>query len=495
MGLPIVRVQHHHAHVRACMAEHGLSAPLLGVAWDGTGLGLDDTVWGGEFLRVAPSGFERIAHLRTFRLPGGERAVRGTAPRGAGTPVRTARRGAVYSRGSGTLRGFSSVERGVLRGLLRGGFNAPWTSSAGRLFDAVASLLDIRQTVAFEGQAAMELEFAVEGSETVGAYPFDLAESGVIDWGPMVRAILEDLILGSAVETIARRFHDTLAEIIVAAARRTGEQTVALSGGCFQNAYLLEQTVTRLARPASAPSGRSASRPTMAVSLWAKSWLRSRIRIGAWRPHPDSPRPAAVGRSGPPAGCRRRSRPWRCACRPWRWRCAGPRSGSAVRSSALAGSGGSGSVTSRPAAKMTPFFSASIRSFSTTIGPRAVLTNTAVGFILRNVVGVEQAARRLVQIGVDRDEIRLRQQRIEIDLPGVQVRLGLLVAVHVVIEHLHVPAEVAAAGQGVADASHADDAERAAGQILTEMAQRLPRLPLAGLAVMHGHRPAAAPRR
>jgi hydrogenase maturation protein HypF len=246
MGLPIVRVQHHYAHVRACMAEHGLSGPLLGVAWDGTGLGLDGTVWGGEFLRVPSSGFERVAHLRIFRLPGGERAVREPCRAALGLLYELLGEELFARDDMAPLRSFSSVERGLLRGVLHSGFNAPWTSSAGRLFDAVASLLDIRQTVAFEGQAAMELEFAVEGVASVGAYPFDIAESGVIDWGPMVRAILQDLTDGSAVGTVARRFHDTLAEIIVAAARRAGEQTVVLSGGCFQNAYLLEQTVTRL---------------------------------------------------------------------------------------------------------------------------------------------------------------------------------------------------------------------------------------------------------
>ncbi len=130
--------------------------------------------------------------------------------------------------------------------MLRGGVNAPRTSSAGRLFDAVAALLDIRQMAGFEGQAAMELEFALEGAEVIGPYPFDFAEGGVLDWGPMVQAILEDRARGSETGAIARRFHDTLAEIIVAVARRVGEKRVVLSGGCFQNAYLLEQAVTRL---------------------------------------------------------------------------------------------------------------------------------------------------------------------------------------------------------------------------------------------------------
>ena len=246
MNLPVVRVQHHHAHVCACMAEHGLAGPLLGVAWDGTGYGLDGTIWGGEFLRVAGEGFRRVAHLRKFRLPGGERAVR--------EPRRTAL-GLLYELFGeelferddlAPLRGFSRKERGLLRGMIRGGVNAPWTSSAGRLFDAVASILDIHQTVGFEGQAAMELEFAVERADTTEPYPFIVTAAGVLDWGPMIRAILEDIRLGSPAAVIARRFHDTLAEMIAATARFVGERTVALSGGCFQNAYLLEKTVTLL---------------------------------------------------------------------------------------------------------------------------------------------------------------------------------------------------------------------------------------------------------
>jgi hydrogenase maturation protein HypF len=264
MGLPIVRIQHHYAHIRSCMAEHGLSGRVLGVAWDGTGLGLDGTIWGGEFLRVPatgvtpvplsatgetpvpPSGFQRVAHLRTFRLPGGERAVR--------EPRRTAL-GLLYEllgeelfdrEDLAPLRGFSPTERGLLRSMLRGGMNAPWTSSAGRLFDAAAALLDLRQTVAFEGQAAMELEFAMDGAETTEPYPFVLTTAGVLDWGPMIRAILEDIQISVPTGRIARRFHDTLAEMIVATVRAVGERVVALSGGCFQNKYLLEQTVTQL---------------------------------------------------------------------------------------------------------------------------------------------------------------------------------------------------------------------------------------------------------
>jgi hydrogenase maturation protein HypF len=246
MGLPVVSVQHHHAHVRAGMAEHGLSGPVLGVAWDGTGLGMDGTIWGGEFLRVTERGFERVAHLRTFRLPGGERAVR--------EPRRTAL-GLLYEilgedlfdrDDLPPLRSFSAAERGVLRGMLRNGVHSPWTSSAGRLFDGVSALLDIRQRVNFEGQAAMELEFALEGSEAGHTYPFDIDDAGAIDWRPMIQAILDDRADSTASAVIARRFHDTLAEIIVAVAMQSRENSVVLTGGCFQNAYLLERAATRL---------------------------------------------------------------------------------------------------------------------------------------------------------------------------------------------------------------------------------------------------------
>jgi hydrogenase maturation protein HypF len=246
MGLPVVRVQHHYAHIRACMAEHGLSEPLLGVAWDGTGFGPDGTVWGGEFLRITDGGFERVAHFRTFRLPGGERAVHQPRRAALGLLHELLGEDAFANEDLAPLRTFSSRERSLLRTMLRSGLNAPRTSSAGRLFDAVAALLGIRQAASFEGQAAMELEFAVEGATAAGAYPFHIDEGGVIDWGPMIRAILRDISRGSATGTIARRFHDTLAEIIVAAARLSSENVVVLTGGCFQNACLLEHTVTRL---------------------------------------------------------------------------------------------------------------------------------------------------------------------------------------------------------------------------------------------------------
>jgi hydrogenase maturation protein HypF len=243
MGRPVVAVQHHFAHVLACLADNGLSGPALGVAWDGTGHGTDDTSWGGEFLRVADSGFERVAHFRTFRLPGGDRAAR--EPRRAALGVLHALFGAEAFTGRLTPGAFSDPELRLLRSALERGVNAPATSSAGRLFDAVASLVGLRQFATFEGQAAAELEWVAEQVETDEAYPFTL-DGRIIDWGPAVRALVADLGRSTSVGRIAARFHNTLIEIIVAVARKVGERRVALTGGCFQNVYLLTRAVARL---------------------------------------------------------------------------------------------------------------------------------------------------------------------------------------------------------------------------------------------------------
>ncbi|MCC7451440.1 MAG: carbamoyltransferase HypF [Anaerolineae bacterium] len=247
-GLPVVRVQHHYAHVLACMAENGIDAPILGVSWDGTGYGLDGTIWGGEFLRVDSTSFERAAHLRTFRLPGGDRAVK--------EPRRIAL-GLLYELDGddvftmdtlAPVRAFSDQERIVLRKMLYDGINSPVTSSAGRLFDAVAALLDMRQIANFEGQAAMLLEFAtVEG--VADCYPFEIQETAhgaVIDWAATVTDILNDLQHRIPAGQIAARFHNTMTEMIIAVARRIGLERVVLTGGCFQNKYLTEHTIHRL---------------------------------------------------------------------------------------------------------------------------------------------------------------------------------------------------------------------------------------------------------
>ena len=240
-------VQHHFAHVLACMAENEIEPPALGVAWDGTGYGTDGTIWGGEFL--APTrdfaSFERIAHFRPFRLPGGEAAIK--QPRRTALGVLFEIFGRELWRRPQLTAQFSAAELGPLRQMLVKGINTPATSSVGRLFDAVASLIGARQCVSFEGQAAMELEACIEpGVED--SYPFEIGSVSprIIDWEPAFVQVIRDAGDGASPGAVSAKFHNMLTEIVVAAARIHGEQKVVLSGGCFQNKYLLERTVRRL---------------------------------------------------------------------------------------------------------------------------------------------------------------------------------------------------------------------------------------------------------
>ena len=250
-GLPVIGVQHHYAHILSCMAENELTPPVFGVSWDGTGLGLDETIWGGEFLTINESGFQRFAHLRTFRLPGGEQAVK--EPRRVALGLLHEMFGdAVFDRTDlAPVRAFRSAELALLRQSLPKRLNAPVTSSMGRLFDAVAGVIGSRQSLRFEGQAAMELEFALDGVDTDEAYPLVVNTPGrpaalVLDWAPMILAMLDDLQRGADVPRISAKFHNALAEAIVTLAERAGESKVVLSGGCFQNKYLTERAVRRL---------------------------------------------------------------------------------------------------------------------------------------------------------------------------------------------------------------------------------------------------------
>ncbi|MCY2994081.1 MAG: carbamoyltransferase HypF [Planctomycetota bacterium] len=241
--VPLVRVQHHHAHVAACLAEHALQGPVLGFAWDGTGYGPDATVWGGEVLHCEGAEFQRVAHLRTFPLPGGDRAAR--------EPRRTALGLLFEMLGDAVApwaeRWFAEAELGVLLAALRRPHVFPRTSSMGRLFDAVAAICDLPDRVSFEGQAAMGLEFVADATVRE-AYPLPLSDtipaSG--DWEPMIRAVLEDREQGVGVEVIAARFHNALAALALAVARRCGDPQVALTGGCFQNALLTVRVQERL---------------------------------------------------------------------------------------------------------------------------------------------------------------------------------------------------------------------------------------------------------
>ena len=250
-----LHVQHHIAHVAACMAENEIEPPFLGVAWDGTGLGDDGTIWGGEFFAVREKRFDRVAHLRTFPLPGGDQAAREPRRSAIGLLYAIAGEAAFDWQNLPPLQTFTDTERATLRRMLTRRFNTPATSSAGRLFDAVSALVGIRQRNTFEGQAAMELEWIADESGT-DVYPVvfkpSTARSGdgnslrIIDWEPMVRNILEDRQAGLSTGIIAARFHRTLAGTILSVARHMELERVALSGGCFQNALLTRLTIETL---------------------------------------------------------------------------------------------------------------------------------------------------------------------------------------------------------------------------------------------------------
>lgn len=225
-GLPVAAVQHHHAHLAACAAENDVRPPYLGVAWDGTGYGLDGTVWGGEFFLVEDGRFERIAHLRPFRLPGGDAAIRECWRAAAGVLFEL---------------GLPVGGPPLVRRMLENKINSPLTTSVGRLFDAVASLAGLAQENRFEGQAALELERAIAGCRSEEAYPL---RGG--DWGPLVEALLADVSRGVPCDLIAARFHNALAGWILATARRAGVRQIMMSGGVFQNRYLVERAAERL---------------------------------------------------------------------------------------------------------------------------------------------------------------------------------------------------------------------------------------------------------
>jgi hydrogenase maturation protein HypF len=241
--LPLIAVQHHHAHLASCLADNEFEGAALGVSWDGTGYGTDATVWGGEFLVGDASGFTRAAHMRPFRLPGGEAAVREPRRSALGLLVEAFGDAALDWDHLAPVRSFPPGERRVLARMLASGTNSPITTSAGRLFDGIAALAGLGERAGFEGQAAMALEFAAEPSER-GAYPLPLQDGSplVLDWQPLLVAVLDDLRNGAPAAIVASRFHNALTEGIVRAAAAVGQPTVALSGGCFQNRRLTEAT-------------------------------------------------------------------------------------------------------------------------------------------------------------------------------------------------------------------------------------------------------------
>lgn len=249
-GLPLTRVQHHHAHVLAVMAEHRLAAPLLGVAWDGSGYGPDGTLWGGEFLEIRARGFRRVGRLRRFRLPGGEQAVR--EPRRAALGLLQELLGTDWQSHQelSPVREFTPPQRQVLAAMLGRGVNAPLTSSAGRLFDGVAALLDLCQVASYEAEAATRLEWSAATAVVAEPLTFVLRPGRdvpwVLDWEPALRMLLDGLASGRPPALLAAGFHRGLAEGLVELARLAGARRVVLAGGCFQNRLLTEQSITGL---------------------------------------------------------------------------------------------------------------------------------------------------------------------------------------------------------------------------------------------------------
>ncbi|ABL00380.1 carbamoyltransferase HypF [Pelobacter propionicus] len=251
--LPRVAVQHHHAHMASCMAENSLEGEAIGVIFDGTGYGLDGTVWGGEFLVGGYREFRRQGHMRLVALPGGDAAVR--------EPYRMAL-SYLFDAGErdfaalqlSCLGDVSAQERHLLQRMLERGINAPLTSSCGRLFDAVSALLDVRSRITYEGQAAIELEALAESAVTDREYPFSVEEFAgrlILDMRPALVELLKDLALGVPRAIMARCFHNSMAAATAGMCERircrNGLNRVVLSGGVFQNKLLVEGTLNRLA--------------------------------------------------------------------------------------------------------------------------------------------------------------------------------------------------------------------------------------------------------
>jgi hydrogenase maturation protein HypF len=249
-GVEFVGVQHHHAHIAACLADNGEQGPAIGVAFDGLGFGLDGTIWGGEFLIADLAKFERVGHLEAVPMPGGTAAIK-QPWRMAASYLRKA-----YSESENFPEHLKVVERNAnqwppITALIKSGINSPLTSSAGRLFDAVAAILSVRDCINYEGQAAVELEHLAAVGED-GAYEVAVPAAIPFEFhgAALVRSVVDDLRTGTSADVVAARFHNSISMMIVKACAAIriirGLGLVALSGGVFQNQLLLRRTVRLL---------------------------------------------------------------------------------------------------------------------------------------------------------------------------------------------------------------------------------------------------------
>ncbi|MCE1226078.1 MAG: carbamoyltransferase HypF [Geobacteraceae bacterium] len=251
LGLPLLRVQHHHAHLASCMAENGLDGDVIGVIFDGTGLGDDGTVWGGEFLVGGYAGVQRAGHLKQIRLPGGDLAAK--------EPWRMAVAWLWEPLGEAVwqlpgMPALAATDRQLLQVMLERGINAPLTSSAGRLFDAAAFLLGAATRNNFDGQAGMALEALAETATATGLLPYHLQPGRPfqLDLAPLLLGLVQRLQAGESVASLAWAFHASLATAVLEGCElirnETGFDRVALSGGVFQNRLLTELVYTFLAK-------------------------------------------------------------------------------------------------------------------------------------------------------------------------------------------------------------------------------------------------------
>jgi hydrogenase maturation protein HypF len=246
LGIPVRRVQHHYAHVAACMAENSVREKVIGVSMDGTGYGDDGAIWGGEFFLCDLDGYQRFTHFEYLPLPGGDAAIK-EPWRMAVAVLRMLYGERITTVDHPVLKLCTEEDLGLLLAAIDKRINTPVTSSTGRLFDAAAALTGITTHAGFEAEAPMRLESAIEADD--GAYPFESGETIVMR--PAFEALLADLGGGVSPGRISARFHNTVAAVVVDTAAKmaseTGVTKVALTGGVFQNRYLLERCTARMA--------------------------------------------------------------------------------------------------------------------------------------------------------------------------------------------------------------------------------------------------------
>jgi hydrogenase maturation protein HypF len=251
-NLPLVRVQHHHAHIASCMVENGIESPVIGASFDGTGYGTDGRIWGGEFMVCDYNGFKRQGHLEYLPLPGGSAAIKRPYRTAIGYLYRLLGKEAL----SAKLPFLKTIDENtpeIIMQQVDRGLNSPLTSSCGRLFDAVSALIGVRGEINYDAQAAIELEMAAGGTSVEGNYPFtiDFQEGmSLIRLKELFEAIITDMNAGAPTAVISARFHNTISRMIVRMCRQLAEEnslnTVAISGGVFQNRRLLEQASKEL---------------------------------------------------------------------------------------------------------------------------------------------------------------------------------------------------------------------------------------------------------